>query len=158
MIERTFDTLRAVVDDVVVSVRHDSQRYDVSAEHVVDRYRGLGPLAGLDAAFSRVLHDWVFVLACDLPQCGHSDVRRIVERCEAPAEAVVAMDSDEMLQPLCGCYYKPAAEREAKQLLQRHQLSMMGLLKRLEVVPVALSEEALINVNRRADLKMLSLL
>ncbi len=158
MIERAFETVSTVTDDVIVSVRYGNQRYEIDAEHVADRYRGLGPLAGLDAGFRRARHDWVFVLACDLPQISHPDVRRLVEHCASGAEAVVAIDADERPQPLCACYYRPAAERHVKQLLQRRHLSMMGLLQHLDVVKVPLSEEALVNVNRRADLKMLSLL
>ncbi|MDX1740229.1 MAG: molybdenum cofactor guanylyltransferase [Rhodothermales bacterium] len=158
MIARAFDALSAVTDDVIVSVRYKDQRYELDAEHVADRYRGLGPLAGLDAGFRRTRHDWVFVLACDLPQISRSDIRRIAAHCTPDAEAVVAIDHDDRPQPLCACYYRPAAERHVKQLLQRRHLSMMGLLQRLDVVSVPLSEEALVNVNRRADLKMLSLL
>ncbi len=118
----------------------------------------MGPLAGLDAGFGRVRNDWVFVLACDMPQIRSADVTRIAERCAPPAEAVVAMDSDRMTQPLCGCYYRPAAERRTKTLLQRRHLSMMGLLKKLEVATVAVSDSSLVNVNRPMDLQLLSLL
>ncbi len=158
MLERAYSTLRTITDDIVVSVRHDAQRYGIEAAHVVDRYRGLGPLAGLDAGFARTRHDWVFVLACDMPQVTAEDVARIANRCEPSADAVVAVDASEMMQPLCGCYYTPTVQKQAKQLLQRRHVSMMGLLHRLDVVTVPLSEAALVNVNRRVDLKMLSLL
>jgi molybdopterin-guanine dinucleotide biosynthesis protein A len=142
----------------VISVRSDDQRYDLEAQHVVDRYRGMGPLAGLEAGFRKVQSDWVFVLACDMPQISRTDVARIADRCEPPVEAVVAMDSDRMTQPLCGCYYRPAAERRAKTLLQRRHLSMMGLLNTLKVATVTVSDSALVNVNRPRDLQLLSLL
>ena len=158
MIEVAYETLRAVADDIVVSVRNDGQRYDLEAEHVVDRYRGMGPLAGLDAGFNRVRHDWVFVLACDMPQIRSSDVQRIAEHCSPPTEAVVAMDHEGLVQPLCACYFRPAVERQARGLLQRRHLSMMGLLQNLDVTTVALSESSLVNVNARADLQLLSLL
>jgi len=158
MIEVAFETLRTVTDDIIISVRNQDQRYDLDTTHVVDRYRGMGPLAGLDAAFARARHDWLFVLACDMPQISHADIEVIVDRCVAPVEAVVARDADGLMQPLCGCYFRPAVERQVKALLQRRHLSMMGLLHRLEVEAVALPEASLVNVNRPADLLMLSIL
>lgn len=157
MIEMAYEALRAVTDDVIVSVRHEQQRYDVQAAYVVDRYRRMGPLAGLDAGFARARHDWLFVVACDMPLISGADVEMIIDGRRPGVDAVVARDVDGLMQPLCACYHRPVVGRQAKLLLQQRHLSMMGLLERLKVQTVRLSETALINVNRRADLQMISL-
>ncbi len=158
MIQVAYDALKAVTDDIIVSVRSPEQRYDLDVTYVTDRYRGMGPLAGLEAGFRVAKHDWLLVLACDMPLVSPNDVETLLEARASGVDAVVAIDEDGLTQPLCGCYSRAAAARHAKSLLQRRQLSMMGLLDRIEFRTVALSEMALVNVNRPADLEFYSLL
>ena len=158
MISVAYQALRTVTDDIIVSVRQEEQEYDVDARYVVDRYRGMGPLAGLDAAFRVARNDWLVVLACDMPNVGQLEVNTIVAECRHGGEAVVATDEDGLVQPLCAAYYRPAALPPTKLLLQRRHLSMMGLLDQLAVRTVRLSENSLFNVNRPVDLYLLSLL
>lgn len=158
MIEIAYDALRSVTDDIIISVRQDDQSYDLDAQYVVDRYRRMGPLAGLDAGLAVARQDWVFVVACDMPRICQDDVEAIIGQCAPPTDAVVATDADGMVHPLCGCYYRPTVAPRVKALLQQRHLSMMGLLDRLVVQSVPLSGASLFNVNRPADLVLLSLL
>ena len=158
MIRKAYTALCAVTDDIVISVRHESQRYDLEATYVADRYRGMGPLAGLDAGFTAAQHDWLCVLACDMPLVHPSDVRSILDAREDGIGGIVSVDSEGMRQPLCGCYYRPTVELHAKSLLQSRHLSMMGLLERIKVREVVVEGTSLINVNRPADLEFYSLL
>ena len=80
----------------------------LSVECVADRYPGMGPLAGLHAAFCAVDSEALFVLPCDLPFFTEQAVMHLLDRIPEDADALVCMDSTGRIHPLCGIYRRSA--------------------------------------------------
>lgn len=72
LLERTLDVLDNVSDEVIVSLRDESQLrhfsiYLKGRKVVFDSIRDAGPLAGMLAGFEQACTDYVFAVACDMP-------------------------------------------------------------------------------------------
>lgn len=124
---------------------------------------GLGPLSGVHTAlmWARELGlSGTLCVACDLPLLPSALLRRIAELGEHTSDTVFAPRSTSPigLEPLCA-WYPASAAREVEDQLDSGQLSMSGLLARLEVQTIPLREltdygdpaTLFLNVNTTAD-------
>ncbi len=71
---------------------------------VLDLHPGRGPLGGLHAALANARTPWIFVIACDLPFATPELLRHLSLRIDETADAVVPVQQDGRLQPLCAFY------------------------------------------------------
>src|SRR5579883_1382302 len=71
---------------------------------VIDRSPGHGPLSGLVSTFAHVRQARVFVVAGDAPFAGAGTAEELLAAWEAGIEAVVPVDAQGRLQPLCAVY------------------------------------------------------
>ncbi len=100
--------LDACVEKIFVSTRAgqviDEER--AQYEQIVDRYEGLGPVAGILSALEE--HpgvDWL-VVACDLPNVSEQTVRYLLERrCGEQAFTAYGSTYDGLPEPLCAVYH-----------------------------------------------------
>jgi molybdopterin-guanine dinucleotide biosynthesis protein A len=112
-LDRAVRVLGALLEDVFVST-HPSQRDDpVRSRHpqIVDRYEGLGPVAGMLSAMDEHPDAAWLVLACDLPNIDEETVRYLLDNASAehPATAYVSVN-DGLPEPLCAIYRPPFRE------------------------------------------------
>ena len=69
LLEITIDRLREVTADIVIACGQGTRPGwpDIAAQTVLDRSKGRGPLAGLDAGLRAIRNDSAVVVACDMP-------------------------------------------------------------------------------------------
>lgn len=136
---------------------------------IPDVFRDHGPLGGLHAALSDCESEALFVVTCDMPRVKSSLARRLQACWEETrmqeqdsgsvgVDAVIVVDTDGRVHPLCGIYSKsvlPVVEEQLKAEKNR----MMELLRRLQVCFVAIKSETesgqLANINTVQELKQL---
>ena len=99
--------LDELADRVFVSARADQQNDAERSrfEQIVDRYEGLGPVAGILSAMDEYPDvDWL-VLACDLPNIDAPTLTNLLEK-RAPDKPFSAYKSnyDGLPEPLCAVY------------------------------------------------------
>jgi molybdopterin-guanine dinucleotide biosynthesis protein A len=71
-----------------------------------ERYPSCGPLSGLEAALDLGACPWSLVVACDMPGLSRQWLSELVGKAEASgASAVVAVDAQGRLEPLCAVYH-----------------------------------------------------
>ena len=102
--ERAVETLRQVVDDVVVISARPLA--NPPAPVVPDRIRGMGPLGGLDAALRAARDggfDGVLLVACDLPLLTPALLHRVVGHL-GDHPAVAPQREAGGVEPLCAVY------------------------------------------------------
>jgi len=115
---RAVALLDDVTDAVFVSTRRDQADEPERArfETIVDRYEGIGPVAGiLSALESRPDADWL-VVACDLPNIDRETLAFLIGNAdqERPFTAYRS-SSDSLPEPLCAIY-----RRGSDVILRRH--------------------------------------
>ena len=104
---RAASEARAVCDAVSIvgdPARHGSLGFPV----LTDRYPGIGPLGGIEAALSATHSDWNLVVACDMPGVAQSLFRTLFDNCESdPAsDGAVPVGPEGRAEPLCAVYHR----------------------------------------------------
>ena len=137
-------------DRVLLSTGDPTLGEGLSVECTADLYPGMGPLAGLHAAFCSVDSEALLVLPCDLPFFTKQAAEYLLDHMPEDADALVCMDSTGRIHPLCGIYRRsvlPALEAR----LKAGELRVMSFLYSLnwkglqdaEILP----DKLFINVN-----------
>jgi len=75
---------------------------------VTDLYPGRGPLSGLHAGLAYAGSEWVLALACDYPCLTAELLARLWSMRNDDIDAVVPIQPDGRLQPLCALYRRSA--------------------------------------------------
>ncbi len=99
--------LEGVTDRVYVSSRQEQHEDPERSrfENIVDRYEGIGPIAGILSAMDAHPHaDWL-VVACDLPNIDEQTLSFLIEKAK-PKQPFTAFKSsyDGLPEPLCALY------------------------------------------------------
>ena len=118
-----------------------------------------GSIVGLYTALSAANTDWIAILAVDLPLVNDTFLKRLWDHRDADTDAVVPVQPDGRLQPLCG-FYKVGPTLEAvRASIVNGKFSLHGILDRLTVRQVNYTDYAdfpnaehlLLNVNTPDD-------
>jgi len=108
MIERTFDLVGEVVDDVVVVARDEEQGARLrdlvhEARLVSDSVRGFGPVAGLTAGMAAARGDYTLAVGCDLPFLNPEVLEILFDLAEGYEAAIPAREGG-FIEPLHAVY------------------------------------------------------
>lgn len=117
-----------------------------------ERYPLCGPLSGLEAALRLGGYDWSLVVACDMPGLSRDWLRSLVDRtAETRGLAVVAVDAEARLEPLCAVYHASLLSPIEKALTEG-RYSVRRLLQEIEIERVATPQPELVgNVNTHEE-------
>ena len=123
IIEHIIEVLEHVVDEIIISVRDDEQKrlletFLYGRPMVVDRYAGVGPLAGMLEGFKRAHGTYMFVTACDMPCLNAGVVRLLFDRAW-DHDAALPVWEDEELEPLCAVYRIEPMVFETERAIER---------------------------------------
>ena len=128
--EKTFNehiaaTLLEIVETVTVVGRSLA---DPRLKSVADVYPQWGALGGLHAALNACKSDWALVVACDLPFVG-ADLFRRLATLRGDHDAVVPVQPDQRVQPLCALYRTEPCLLQATGLIQAGKRRPLDLLQ-----------------------------
>ena len=96
--------------------------------NVPDVYEGWGALGGLHAALSASRAEWAAVVACDLPFVTSELCARLAALREG-VDAVVPVQRDGRLQPLCALYRAQTCGEAARSLIERGERRPRALVQ-----------------------------
>ncbi len=130
-VERISDALRSLVGARIKVVGARSAEASGGLPIVEDLYKERGALGGLHAAFAHAQCEWVFVLACDLPFTTGELLARLADLRKS-FEAVVPVQHDGRLQPLCALYRREPCLRAAEKLIEIGELRPRVLLEQVQ--------------------------
>ncbi len=155
LLEWVVERVQACCDPVFVVASRPDAYPDLRVPVLVDRWPGLGPLAGLDAGLRACPGEYAVVVACDLPFVRPELLCGLAQEAQGIDAAVPVTDRP---HPLCAVYHRRAADA-AELLLRAGGGSLRDLLDRLQVryVPEAVLRrwdphlDSLVNVNTPQD-------
>jgi molybdopterin-guanine dinucleotide biosynthesis protein A len=93
--------------EVFIAGRADGPYASSDCEVIFDETPGGGPLVGLQTALRRARHDWLLVLAIDLPDVPADFLRGLVAEAAAAGHGLVPA-REEWLQPVAAVYPRRA--------------------------------------------------
>jgi molybdopterin-guanine dinucleotide biosynthesis protein A len=152
-VESATRTLRAVTTCVsVVSSRDGAESHGLPL--VRDLRAGVGALGGLHASLASCRAEWAAVVACDLPFVTGELLTRLVSMCADDMDAVVPVQEDGRLQPLCALYRSRVCLEEVEEMIRADELRPRLLLSRVRARRVAFEELSDLEGSRRLFLNV----
>jgi molybdopterin-guanine dinucleotide biosynthesis protein A len=147
LIAYPLETLRAVLDDVAVVGKRDTELppLPLNVHRWVEPAEPRHPVAGIVEALKRAGNRPVLVCAADMPFVTAATIRGLAAADPGDAPAVIATGN-----PLLGLYLPEAADRLTSRPDERRPLR--ELIAALEPRTVDVDEAELFNVNTLADL------
>lgn len=135
-VTRIGENLLAVTDKVTIVGGHSA---DSQFSAVPDVYPEWGALGGLHGALTACSRNWAAVVACDLPFVSSALITRLAMLRER-TDAVVPMQPDGRLQPLCAFYKKDPCLSKATELIEQGRRRPLDLLEAITTRAVPFSE------------------
>jgi len=163
LIEHVIETLRPLVDELIVAVK-DARRFThLNARVVEDVVPEAHALGGLYTGLKLAYHDLCFVCACDAPFLNPRLIRFLVE--QADGYNLVIPKTRRGLEPLHAVYAKSALCAIEEQL-QKHQWDLKALVPEVRTLVVGAEllhqfdpeELSFFNVNTSGDLAQVLLI
>jgi len=160
-IERLVDSLRQVVDEIILVARDPEQCRRFSSiggiRCITDIRTGIGPIGGLHAGSLAARGDLIFVSACDMPCIDHTVIAYLFDHIDN-YDAVIPCWNPDMLEPLHAVYRKAALVR----YLESHSsLSLREMVLNLSARYIPVDElrsidpglRTFTNINKLEDLE-----
>ena len=160
-IERLVDSLRQVVDEIILVARDPEQCRRFSSiggiRCITDIRTGIGPIGGLHAGSLAAQGDLIFVSACDMPCIDHTVIAYLFDHIDN-YDAVIPCWNPDMLEPLHAVYRKAALVR----YLESHSsLSLREMVLNLSARYIPVDElrsidpglRTFTNINKLEDLE-----
>lgn len=163
-IERLVDSLKEVVDEIILVARNPEQcrRFEgvEGVRCITDIRTGLGPIGGLHAGSVAAQGDLIFVSACDMPCINPAVISYLFERIDGYDAAIPVWNPD-MLEPLHAVYRKTAL---VTYLESHDSLSLRAMIMNLSARYVPVDEIKKIdpdlltftNINKLEDLERMN--
>lgn len=99
---------------------------------LTDNYPYLGPLAGLEAGLAATSFDYNIVVGCDMPYLVPALLQYLVAQVQPEVQAIVPIDNNGVLVPLCAVYSRKALP-VVRQQLQSGRYKLLELLDKIGV-------------------------
>jgi molybdenum cofactor guanylyltransferase len=130
VIERIVHQLNRIVDEIIVVTNHFQDYEFLQLPMVEDNWKGMGPLAGIEAGLNASSTERNLVVACDMPFIS-IDLGKYLLTTLAQYQAAVPEISGQ-LHPLFAAYRKDMCEAVSKSL-NENQLRIKQLLHTIHV-------------------------
>ena len=163
-IERLTDTLRDVVDEIILVARDPEQcrRFDrlEGVRCITDIRQGIGPIGGLHAGVLAARGDLIFVSACDMP-CIEAAVVSYLFSAIGTHDAAIPSWNEDMLEPLHAVYRRDVL----LEYLKTHEsYSLRPMIRSINTFYVPVNDlrpfdpelRTFININKLEDLERIN--
>lgn len=141
LVRRCADQLGAVTDRIRIVGDRDETVTDVTLPwlaDVVDEERGA--IRGLVTGLEACERQWALILACDLPFVSGEFLKLLTGLIDPGFDAIVPVQPDGRLQPLCALYRVEACLPAAKDAMGDHRWSLHRLLDKFQIRRVETAE------------------
>ena len=139
-------------------VGRPSQSVESSLDQISDLHENWGALGGIHAALEACPSRWAAIVACVLPLVTGELFLRLWSQANDPVDAVVPIQQDERVQPLCA-FYRQDILAHVEFLISQGEHTPRALLERVntrrikyaELADVPGAENFFLNVNTPGD-------
>ena len=158
LVQHVADLMSSMFPECLLVTNTPAEYEFLSLPMTHDRYRDMGPLAGIHAALLQISTPRAFVVACDMPSLSPALIRYLCSMDEQEDEVVIPR-LEKGPEPLFGIYHtKSLAVIDS--YLQKNECQIIRLLEYLQVRWVNEQEILLIagdlscfkNINRPSDM------
>jgi molybdopterin-guanine dinucleotide biosynthesis protein A len=138
-VELIANALRGLASDVRLVGGNSAVSQELQT--VPDVHERWGALGGIHAALTASRTEWALIVACDLPLVTKDLFSKLTSVAEVDSfDAVVPVQNDGRVQPLCGVYRRARCLAESELLISAGEHMPRSLLNRVRTRRVAFAE------------------
>lgn len=157
LIKRNIAILKNIFNEVIVVTNNPEYYSELDVVTIQDIYFQRGPLSGIHAALKRASSEYIYLLACDMPNLDGSFILYLMDTVNATGAEIVIGKAGEKLEPFNGFYSKSILARVEK-LLEQEKLAIKALISEsraefIDIQSTELEREIFLNLNTQQDLK-----
>lgn len=142
--ERSLDVLNNVCQKVIISSRQADLYEMFGYPIILDKIKGKGPLGGLYSILAEAKHEYVFVVACDMPLLSEEGIRSLYEEVE-DFDALVPRALGR-LHPLHAFYHKRILSL-VKESVLNEKLKLTEILNQCRAKIIQIDKNSELNSN-----------
>lgn len=157
LVKRNISKLKTIFDEIIVVTNNPKYYEGLGVSLLRDIYFQKGPLSGIHVALKNAKSQYVYLLACDMPELDTEYVKSLMTRLEnkSDVEILIAREG-EYAEPFGGFYAKSLCDRVEK-MLEGDILSVNALIRSSSTDYVGLHEvevdrEIFLNLNTQDEL------
>lgn len=156
MITYVLEVAKKLFPDVVIVVKNNKQKRRLKklankkVKIVKDKSRIYSPIAGIKEGVKQAKHDYVFVLASDMPLINEHTIRELLPRTSEELDCIAYIWKLGRYEPLCAIYRK-SVFYNCKLKTGLHEL--IDSIENKVFVPIAMETNEFFNVNTKKDLE-----
>ena len=141
--------------EILISTDRKNRYPGFAIDIIIDPKPDLGPISGLQSALSNARHDWVFIIACDMPLVTRGLIQKLTLNLINESNAVIPVTRDGRFHPLCAFYHKRTLPLVNSQI-KKGNYRMMDLIALMKVKEMKLEnldfpDTILTNINTPED-------
>ena len=161
IIENLIHELKNEFKDIII-VTNKPQEYKLDGVRIFsDEIKEFGPLSGIQAGLKESKSEFVYFIACDMPNVSLKYIRYMKEKLKNSKATACVTKIEDKVEPF-NAFYSIAVLPQVEKLIKLNRRSMMGLIDLLE--PIFIEEDILekydyskdmfINLNSPKDIEM----
>ena len=159
LIDKVISKLRKEFEEIIIVTNKPQYYESFQVKLVQDRYQGMGPLSGIHAALGEAQSEFVYFIACDMPNINLEYIKYMKNRLfDSDIEACVTRVG-QWIEPLNSFFSKKALE-QIEEDLRSKKGSLYYLLKKINCLYIDEKEarkhspdwSMFLNLNTREEL------
>lgn len=157
LVKKNIKKLKTIFNEIIVVTNNPKYYKDTGVITVQDIYFQKGPLSGIHTALKKSNSEYIYLLACDMPELDIPFIKWMMETVERERPEIAVARKSGYIEPFNGFYSVKLIDR-AEKLLQQDRLAIRALMSEATVEFVDLHEvqserDIFLNLNTQEDLK-----
>lgn len=157
LVKKNIEKLKTIFNEIIVVTNNPKYYESLNIITVQDIYFQRGPLSGIHVALKRSSSEYIYLLACDMPEVDTRFIKQMMEIVEKAEPEIAVTRRAGRIEPFNGFYSKKLVGR-AEELLRQERLAIRALMEKAKVEFIDLHEvqsekDIFLNLNTQEDLK-----
>lgn len=157
LVKKNIEKLKSIFNEIIVVTNNPKYYESLNIITVQDIYFQKGPLSGIHASLKRSSSEYIYLLACDMPEIDIPFIKWMMEIVDREAPEIAVIRKGGYIEPFNGFYSTALIER-AEELLRQNKLAIRALMSEAKVEFIDLHEvqsdrDIFLNLNTQEDLQ-----
>ncbi|OHW61343.1 putative molybdenum cofactor guanylyltransferase [Andreesenia angusta] len=156
LVKKNIEKLKTIFNEIIVVTNNPEYYESLNIITVQDIYFQKGPLSGIHASLKRSSSEYIYLLACDMPEIDIPFIKWMMDIVKREAPEISVVRRDGRIEPFNGFYSVALADR-VEELLKHDKLAIRALMSEAKVEFIDLHEvqsgrDIFLNLNTQEDL------
>jgi FdhD protein len=156
LVKSNIEKLKQIFTEIIVVTNNPKLYENLKVITTQDIYFQKGPLSGIHAALKRSSSEYIYLLACDMPEIDFKFIELMKEMISRKHPEIVVARKDSYIEPFNG-FYSKSLLKKIEELISQSKLSVRALMDRsiveyIDLNKVETEKDLFLNLNTPQEL------